>query len=70
MMCGFLLKNLDQDTESPASIFVDLFWMFVVDSSAKYIKELQKKRRTQRVHMQLIHVQPRYKESKMNLYMY
>ena len=39
MMHGFLLKNQDQDMGSPHSIFADLFWMFVVDSSEKYVKE-------------------------------
>ena len=34
-----LTQNQDQDTGSPESIFADLFWMFVGDSSAKYIKE-------------------------------
>ena len=51
MTCGFSLINQDQDTGSPDSIFADLFWMFVVDSSAIYLKELEKKRRTLRVHM-------------------
>ena len=31
-----LAQNQDQDTGSTDSIFADLFWMFVVDSSAKY----------------------------------
>ena len=39
VMCGCLLENQDHNTGSPDSIFADLFGMFVVDSSAKYIKE-------------------------------
>ena len=39
VMCGFLLKDQDQDTGSPDSIFTNLFWIFVVDSSAKYKKQ-------------------------------
>ena len=31
-----LTQNQDQDTRSLDSILADLFWMFVVDSSAKY----------------------------------
>ena len=41
----FSLRNQDQDTGSPDSIFADLFWIFVVDSSAKYTQELNKKKK-------------------------
>ena len=34
-----LAQNQDQDTRCPDSIFADLFWVFAVDRSAKYIKE-------------------------------
>ena len=39
VMCRFSLKNQDQDIGHPDSVFADLFWMFVIDSSAKYTKE-------------------------------
>ena len=39
VMGGVSPKNKNQDTGSPDSTVADLFWMFVVDSSAKYIKE-------------------------------
>ena len=36
MMCGFSLKNQDQDIGSPDLIFIDLFWVFVFDTSANH----------------------------------
>ena len=46
-----LTQNQDQDTIHPHSILADLFWTLWVTAQQNII-ELQKKRRTLRVHMQ------------------
>ena len=44
MTCEFSLKNQDQDTGCPDSIFADFFWIFVVDSSVKIQKNNKRKK--------------------------
>ena len=55
MMCGIWLKYQDQDTGCPDLIFADLFLVMVVDSPAKYTKEITKESPL-RAQIQLIHV--------------